>query len=369
MPPSEKDTLRTSTKLLIGVALLLTILGLLFIYSSSSVYALEKHSSSFYFLKKQTIFFSISCISFVVCALIPLNVWYEITPFLFGACFALTMLATFSPFSMHIHGSSRWLSFAGYGIQPSEFLKFSLLMYIGYFLKRNQRLSQSLIKSYLPLACLLGISSFLLLKQPDFGSIVTILSTSLIIFFVAEFNLRHLIIGSLAAIPLGVVLIYNKAYRLHRITVFLDPWSDRLGKGFQIVQSLIAIAAGNVSGLGIGHSRQKYFYLPMQHTDFIFSIIAEETGFIGSCLLIILYALFCYLGIRIINQLQNDFAFFTNLGFITLIIVQTTINLMVTTGLLPTKGLGLPFVSYGGSSLLVCFSMLGFLVSSVRHER
>ena len=172
----------------------------------------------------------------------------------------------------------------------------------------------------------------------------------------------------LVTVPAGIFLILTKTYRLNRILIFLNPWSDPLGRGFQIIQSLIAIGSGSLWGVGISNSKQKFFYLPMQHTDFIFPIIAEETGFIGSCIIILLYFLFCYFGLKIALQLENLFAFFTTLGFVILISLQAVINLMVTSGLLPTKGLGLPFISYGGTSLVCLFCMIGLIANFARQQ-
>jgi cell division protein FtsW len=189
------------------------------------------------------------------------------------------------------------------------------------------------------------------------------------LFFVAEFKLSHLLVTILCTIPVGIFLIFSKAYRLNRILIFLNPWMDPKGKGFQIIQSLIAIGSGKWWGVGISHSAQKFFYLPMQHTDFIFPIIAEETGFVGSLFIVGFFALFCFFGLRLALRLESSFAFFTTLGFIILINLQAVINLMVTTGLLPTKGMGLPFVSYGGSSLLSLFCMMGLISNFVRSQK
>jgi len=198
---------------------------------------------------------------------------------------------------------------------------------------------------------------------------MTILITSLTLFFIAEFNMMYLLGTVALALPAAIFLVFTKSYRLNRILIFLNPWSDPQGKGFQIIQSLIAIGTGSVWGLGISNSRQKYFYLPMQHTDFIFPIIAEETGFIGSCVIIALFMLFCFYGIRIVLKLTDTFAFFTSLGFIIFISLQAVINLMVSCALLPTKGLGLPFISYGGTALVCFFCMVGLIANFVRTQR
>ncbi len=213
------------------------------------------------------------------------------------------------------------------------------------------------------------ITAILLLYQPDFVKAVTLSITSTLMFFIAGCNLTHLgpTLGSL--VPVAGLLIYMKPYRVQRVLTFLNPWEDPQGAGFQIIQSLIAIGSGSVSGVGIAQSKQKFFYLPMQHTDFIFSIIAEETGFIGASALIGLYILFLYTGLRIARTLRDPFCYYTTIGYVVLTSLQALINLFVATGLMPTKGLGLPFISYGNSALLCNLIMLGLIINFVYNNR
>jgi len=182
-------------------------------------------------------------------------------------------------------------------------------------------------------------------------------------------HLKFLCATIIPVIPLTILLVFLKPYRLHRILTFLNPWEDRQGAGFQIIQSLIAIGSGKWLGVGIAQSKQKFFYLPMQHTDFIFSIIAEEVGFIGALFLILLYVLLFYTGFRIAWHIKDPFCQFTVLGFIILINLQAIINLCVTTGLLPTKGIGLPFVSYGNSSLMCMLAIVGIIINCAKNEK
>ena len=348
------------------IVLCLTTLGLIFIYSSSSVYALEKFGSSDFFLKKQFLFLAPALVGFLFFAIIPIHILKRYAPFLFIGSLCLTALTLFPFIGTKLHGSSRWIY--GASFQPSELLKFFLIIYIGFFLEKKQKRIRSFWHGYLPFLLILAATFFVLLKQPDFGSVVTIFVTAFVLLFVAEFKLWYLVITVLAALPAAVFLIFSKSYRLNRILIFLNPWQDPRGRGFQIIQSLIAIGSGSLWGVGISNSKQKFFYLPMQHTDFIFSIVAEETGFIGSCLVILLYFLFCYFGLKIALQLENLFAFFTTLGFVVMISLQAVINLMVTSGLLPTKGLGLPFISYGGTSLVCFFCMIGLIANFSRQQ-
>jgi cell division protein FtsW len=268
-----------------------------------------------------------------------------------------------------MHGANRWLNLGVISIQPSELLKIFLIMYMGYFLEKKQHRIKSFLYTYLPFLLVLGVSFALLLRQPDFGSVITLFSTALVLFFVAECNMRYLLTTALLACPAIVFLILSKSYRLSRILIFLNPWADPQGKGFQIIQSLIAIGNGKMWGVGIANSKQKFFYLPMQHTDFIFPIIAEEIGFFGSIALILLFVAFLFFGMRAVLLFRDGFSFFTSLGFMVLLTIQALINIMVSCGLLPTKGLGLPFISYGGTALIASWCMVGFIVNCARHTR
>ncbi|MCB9493620.1 MAG: putative lipid II flippase FtsW [Epsilonproteobacteria bacterium] len=347
-------------------ALFLVLVGFVFIYSASSVYALEKFGSAHYFLKKQSVYFCIGLISFVFCSRVPFGLIKRSTPLLFFAALVLTGLTLVPSLGAHCHGSSRWLNVFGFSFQPSEFLKVFFFMYIGFFLDRKYLHIRSFVQSYVPFIAILGVTFLLLLKQPDFGSVVTMFSTSIMIFFIARFQFAHLFVTLVASVPVLLYLIVSRSYRLHRILIFLNPWSDPRGRGFQIIQSLIAIGSGHIWGLGIANSKQKFFYLPMQHTDFIFSIIAEETGFAGSVILLLLYFVLCFSGLRLALQLKDPFQFFTTLGFVLFITLQAGINLMVASGMLPTKGLGLPFVSYGGTALIALCMMAGLITNFVR---
>jgi len=363
------NRLRSDLRLFLLVVVALNIIGLIFIYSASSIFAVEKFGSAHFFLKKQLFFLIPSLIGFFVFAAFPLDRLKRATPWLFLFALGLTCLTFVPSLGLRMHGSNRWLSVGGIGFQPSELLKLFLFLYMGYFLEKKKHYLKSFVYTYLPFLGILGISFIVLLKQPDFGSVVSIFATSLILFFVAECRMSYLFITALCACPLVVYLVLAKSYRLNRILIFLNPWSDPQGRGFQIIQSLIAIGSGHWWGVGISNSKQKFFYLPMQHTDFIFPIIAEETGFIGSLVLIALFMFFCFFGLRIALSLQSPFAFFSSLSFVVFITLQAVINLMVTAGLLPTKGLGLPFISYGGTALVCLWCMIGFMVNCVRLER
>jgi cell division protein FtsW len=360
---------KADLRIFLSIVMLLLLVGFVFVYSSSAVFALEKFGSAHYFLKKHAFYFGMGLCGFCIFAAVPLLWWCRLSPYLFLFSLGLTCLTFVPAFGLKMHGSNRWLSIGGISMQPSELLKLFLFMYLGFFLEKKQHGLKSFWRGYFPFLAILGIVSAVLLKQPDFGSVVTILSVAFGLFFVAQFRPVHLFYTVVLSLPAVAFLIMSKAYRMNRILIFLNPWSDPQGRGFQIIQSLIAIGSGQTWGLGVSNSKQKFFYLPMQHTDFIFSIIAEETGFVGAVSIVVMYALFCFYGLRLILRIDDMFTFFTSLGFILFISIQAAINLMVTTGVVPTKGLSLPFISYGGTALISLLCMIGFIVNAIRSIR
>jgi cell division protein FtsW len=350
------------------VVSILVVIGLVFIYSASSVYAGERFGIAHYYLKQHLIGLSVSVCAFGIIQAVPFAFIRVYTPALFLVSLLLTLLTVISPWGVHIHGSSRWLALASFSFQPSELLKIGLILYLAQVLsKRERRSVRSLGRDMFPVVVALILTCSILLQQPDFGLTVTLIATTFIVLFVANFHLYALFAALASMVPLLLALIVMRPYRLKRIITFLDPWSDQHGAGFQIIQSLIAIGSGRWAGVGIAHSKQKFFYLPMQHTDFIFSIIAEETGFIGSLFIITLFVLFLYYGIRIARNLPDRFSLYATTGFVVLISLQALINIAVATGLAPTKGIGLPFISYGNSALLANFIMLGLISAMVRE--
>jgi cell division protein FtsW len=368
MKPTN-STLRTDLRLFVLVSLILTLIGFVFIYSSSSAYAIAKcGGQGSYYVRRQFFGFLLGFIALCAVRWLPLNFLKRMSPLLFLGSLGLTALTMIPGFAVHIHGSSRWLSLAGIAFQPSEFLKVTLILYLAYLLEKREHQTMVLLRAYLPLFVIIGITSAILLKQPDFGLTVTLALTSCALIFISQRQLKPLWYSLVATLPLIGYLIIFKPYRLHRILTFLNPWADPQGAGFQIIQSLIAIGSGGLWGVGITHSKQKFFYLPMQHTDFIFSIIAEETGFIGASLLVTLFATLVYVGLRIARSMQQSFSLFACTGYVVLIGLQAFINLAVATGIAPTKGIGLPFVSYGNTALIANMMMIGIIMNCVASD-
>lgn len=347
----------------------LTLIGLVFIYSSSSVYALEKCGSAHYYVIKQLIGIVIGIIALFAATLIPLSVIQRLAPLFFIFALALTALTLIPGIGCFINGSRRWLIVKGFCFQPSELLKIASVLYLAFFLEKQQNNLRSFKSGYLPFLVIIMLTTVVTLPQPDFGQALTIALNGCLIFFIAQGNIYYLLYTTLPGIIGVALLIYLKPYRFKRILIFLNPWSDPQGAGFQIIQSLIAIGSGGIHGVGITGSKQKFFYLPMQHTDFIFSIISEETGFIGVALLLSLFVALLLCGYKLAFSMKNNFSQLATLGFTTLITLQTIINLYVTTGLAPTKGSGLPFISYGSSAMVCNLFMIGVIINCAYEER
>lgn len=365
---SKHDLLRRDYHFFLFTIALLMIIGLVFVYSASSVFALEKFGTPYYFLKKQIVGLSIGIAGLFTLQWCTPSLIKKLSPVAFLLSIIASALTLLPSFSHHIHGSSRWLSIAGFSLQPSELLKMVFIIYCAHVLSKK-KYKYSFIRGFLPvLVIVLLIPSIILLLEPDFGLTVTLFLTLLMMLFLANFHIRHILITIFSLMPLAFLLIITKPYRMQRIATFLNPWRDPKGSGFQIIQSLIAIGSGGFLGVGIAQSKQKFFYLPMQHTDFIFSIIAEETGFIGVVTIISLYSALLYYGIKIAQQLADPFSRLVILGFVVLINLQAVINIAVTVGLVPTKGIGLPFISYGNTALVCNLWMIGIIMVLVRSE-
>lgn len=362
----HKESLK-NLRYLIIISIALSIIGGIFIYSSSSVYALEKQSNALYFVYRQLIGMVLGIVLVVIIQFVPSSVLQRSTPLLMLSSLIVTLMTFIPGLTRHIHGASRWVSIGGLTFQPSELLKITLVMYVAHILSKKDWSQARLLFDYLPFSIIIGIPCLAILAQPDFGLTVTLVTTIFFMLFFASLRLQHLLTIIGIGAPIALALIILKSYRLQRILIFLNPWKDPLGSGFQIIQSLIAIGSGSYAGLGIGNSRQKFFYLPMQHTDFIFSVIAEETGFLGASILIFLYLGILLTGLRMALTIKNKFASLLIAGFCTMISLQALINIAVATGLVPTKGIGLPFVSYGNTSLVCSMVMIGIIINLVNE--
>ncbi|MDX2469624.1 MAG: putative lipid II flippase FtsW [SAR324 cluster bacterium] len=343
-------------------------IGTIMIYSSSAIYALKNWGNTSHFLIKQIFNLAIGLVALRISLKVDYKVYQKLVPFLMVSTFVLLLLILIPGIGTEVGNARRWIRIFGFGFQPSELLKFTLITWLASFLGRKKELLGLFSQSLLPVLTVLGVFFFLLLLQPDFGTAVLISITLLAMIFVAGARLSHLFLSLSGIGGLAFLLIISKSYRMRRITGFLDPWADPLDTGFQLIQSFIAFSTGGVFGLGLGNSRQKLFFLPEAHTDFILAILAEEAGLIGVIVVLGLLVTLMVKGFEIAGHCQEDFGKSLAFGITMLISLQSFLNFGVVMGLLPTKGIPLPFISYGGSSLVINMFMVGVLVNIARYN-
>jgi cell division protein FtsW len=265
-----------------------------------------------------------------------------------------------------VSGARRWFRFKFISFQPSELASLAMIIYMADFIARKGNLLGSFLKGFLPPIITLGAMLLLILVQPDLGTAISIAVVVFVMLFVSGMRSAYLLSLFWASLPALYVLIFSVPYRRMRILAFINPWLDPKGSGFQIIQSQLALGSGGIFGVGLGQSRQKLFYLPAAHTDFIFSIIGEELGLIGTLAVVALFIVFIYNGLKIIKNTLDKFGYFLALGLVLMITLKATINIGVSCGLLPTKGLPLPFISYGGSSFIFDMISVGILMNIAR---
>ncbi len=357
---------RQAQKLLI-VTTALVCIGIVMVYSSSSSYAYEKFNDSAYYLKRHILHFIIGLLLASVVVKLDYNQIRKYAKILLLAGI-IGLLLVFLPGIGHIAGGAkRWIKFWNIGFQPSEFAGLFLIIYLADILERKQAYIKNFFYGFMPPLTISGVMIALILLQPDLGSAVMLLAVSIIMLFVAGARVMHFLPFIVMFVPALYLLILKVPYRLKRVIGYLDPWGDAQGSGFQIIQSFLALGSGGVFGLGLGSSRQKLFYLPQGHTDFIFSVIGEELGLIGTLGIVILFSIFVLEGIRISINARNLFGKFLALGLTVSVGLKAAINIAVATGAIPTKGLPLPFISYGGSALVFNLVGVGLLLNIAKR--
>jgi cell division protein FtsW len=354
----------TYDRTLFAAAMLILVLGLVMIYSASAVIASQKAGidNPYHFLMRQCIWAVAGGVLMFTLMHIDINRLRDprVLYVLLGGLIAALIFVLFqSP----INGTHRWIVLPAFQVQPSEFAKPVIVLFLAVHLSRKEERINDLTGVLLPLLTILVIVAGLIVMQPDFGTAVTIFTVGAAMVFVAGVSWQRIAVFSVVAIPAAVALLVSAEYRRERLLSFLNPEADPLGKGFQAMQSLIAIGTGGVGGLGIGNGRQKLFFLPEPHTDFIFSIIGEELGFIGAFSLIAVFGVLVWRGLIVARRSSDRFAHYAALGLTLMIGIQMLINVSVALCLLPTKGLPLPLVSYGGSSLLASMIGIGILLN------
>ncbi|HKI97765.1 MAG TPA: putative lipid II flippase FtsW [bacterium] len=355
--------------ILLGSMALLVLGGLMMIYSASSPVSDRLHGSSLYLLRHHLVHLGLGLVGLWVAMRIPYQRWQQWAPYLLVGVFALLIVVLIPGIGYQVGGARRWLRLGALNFQPTELLKLVMIVYVASYLNRKPGMVAQFFRGVLPNFAVMGVFLALVILQPDFGTVVLIAMTLLLMIFVGGAKPGH-ILASLAGFGvIGAWLVASQSYRLRRIFAFLDPWGDPLNTGFQIVQSYLAFGNGGVFGVGLGDSRQKLFFLPDAHTDFIFSIVGEELGLIGVLAAMVLFAIFLWRGYRICLTTEDDFGRYLAYGITTLFTLQILLNLAVVMGMMPTKGLPLPFISYGGSSLLGTLFMTGVLLNIGRRPK
>ena len=346
------------------MAIALTCFGVVMVYSASSVMAAKRFHDGFFFLKRQSLFALIGFGIMFGTMRINYQFWRKLAvPVLLG-CIVLLVLVLIPGIGGSAGGASRWIKLpGGFNLQPSEVAKMALIMYMAYSLDRKQDKIRQLGPGFVSYMLILVVMLGLLLKQPDMGSALTLAAVAIIMLFAAGTRLVYIISIFLISLPFLYFLVVNVAYRKRRIMAFLDPWQDPQNSGFQIIQSWLALGTGGVFGQGLGEGKQKLFYLPEAHTDFILSVVGEELGFLGVIVIVGMFFLLVQRAMRIAVAAPDTFGRFLALGIAVLFGIEASVNMGVVTGLLPTKGLALPFISYGGSSLLISLFAVGILLN------
>ncbi len=350
---------------LAGSALALALLGAVMVASASITMADRVHGAPFYYLFRQLVYLGVGGCAAAVCLLVPLRAWEQASPLLLTFA-ALLLVAVLVPgVGYEVNGATRWLRFGVFNLQASEPARLLILMYLCSYVARRRDALESGFKGLLFPLVVVTAAGTLLMLQPDFGATAVLFVTAIGVLFVGGMRLGYLLLMGVAGLASLGLLVLTSEYRMRRLTAFLDPWADPWNSGFQLTQSLIAIARGEWFGVGLGGSVQKLFYLPEAHTDFVFAVFAEEFGLVGVFVMIALFAVLLWRAFAISAAAAGAgrvFAACLAFGLGTWIGVQTFINIAVNMGLLPTKGLTLPLVSYGGSSLLVTGAAIGLLL-------
>lgn len=366
---SKQKTKYAPDMLLTFSILALLIVGVVMVYSASAVWADYKFGDTFYFAKRQLLFAVTGIIAMFFIMNIPYLTWKRYAKPILFICFLLLIAVLIPGVGMVRGGARSWIGVGAFSIQPAEFMKLGLIIFLATYLASNQKYITSFKKGFLPSLLLVFVAFGLIMLQPDLGTGMVLVLTCLVMIFVAGARISHFVgLGVLGVIGfLG--LIISAPYRINRITAFLNPWEDPLGNGFQIIQSLYAIGPGGLMGMGLGQSLQKFFYLPEPHNDFIFAILAEELGFIGGTFVLLLFLVLLWRGIRISLAAPDTYGSLLGLGIIGMISLQVMINISVVIGLIPVTGITLPFLSYGGSSLTLTLCSIGIVLNISRYAR
>lgn len=352
---------------LLAVTLFLLVLGVVMVHSASSALSLKTFGDAYYFAKRQVLW---ACLGLVLMYLASRYDYHRLRRFAPGflvVSFALLVLVLIPGVGRNVNGSQAWIGIGSFGVQPSEFMKLALILFLAHYLADSGDRMRSFTRGFLPPLLLALTAVGLIMLEPDLGQSVVIMGVTVVLLFTAGANLQHLLLLFGAGVAGFAAMVAMAPYRMARITAFLNPWADPLGKGYQIIQSLYALGSGGLLGLGLGQSRQKYLYLPEPQTDFVYSIIGEELGFLGAAAVLVLLAVIVWRGLRTALYAPDEFGSLLAAGITGMIGIQALINIGVVTGSIPATGVTLPFISYGGSSLTLMLTSVGVLLNISRQ--
>ncbi|MEO2055289.1 MAG: putative lipid II flippase FtsW [Nitrospira sp.] len=362
----KREVFRQGDGGLVVIIMILLLLGIIMVYSASGILAEKLYQDSTHFLKKQFVWIGLGTLLFLVSSRLPLR-WLRawIIPML---CCIITLLGAVLLVGVKINGSQRWLQIGSMAFQSSEAAKLFTVIYLAHYIAKKGKRIRDFSDGLAPALAVIGVVAGLILVEPDFGTTAMIVLISFLLLFLGGASLLHLLpIGGLT-IPFFIYWVMKAPYRLQRVKTFLNPWQDPSSSGFQMIQSYVALGSGGLVGTGLGEGRQKFFFLPEPHTDFIFAVIGEELGLFGTVSILFLFVFLLWKGTRIALSLDDPFTRMLAIGTTLMMTLPALINMGVVTGLLPTKGLPLPFVSYGGSSLLVNSIAVGLLYNTSRFS-
>ncbi len=349
------------------LAVSLTCLGIVMVFSSSSIMAVRAHADSLYFLKRQGLFAMVGFGCLAAVMRFDYRHYQKLAVPLLAVCLLLLALVLIPGVGRKVGGAMRWLPLGAFSFQPAELTKLGLVIFMAYSLARKKERVKRFMSGFLPYMLLLTGLLALLLAQPDLGSALTMAVVAVMMLLVAGTRLVYLLGMAMVAAPCLYFLIMNVDYRRQRVLAFLNPWEDPSNSGFQIIQSWIAFGSGEAFGKGLGQSKQKLFYLPEAHTDFIFSVIGEELGFVGVIVIAAMFLLLVLRGFRAALQAPDEFGCYLAFGMSLLIGLEAFANMAVVMGMVPTKGLALPFLSYGGTSLVTSLIAIGIILNVSGH--
>lgn len=355
--------------LLLGVTLLLAFMGLVMVFSASAVMAGNRFHDSLFFLKRQMAWLALGFLVLHIVSRLDYTVWRKLALPILAVTAVLLILVLIPSLGLMIKGARRWLPLGPISVQPAEIVKLATVFYLAAFLAKGQDRVREFTSGLIPPLIVVGLLGGLILLQPDLGTVALIGLVTFGLLFLGGARISHLAGLVLVMVPLAAALVLRSSYRRQRLMTFLDPWADPSAAGFQVTQSFLAFGNGGLFGVGLGEGKQKLFFLPEAHTDFVLALVGEELGLIGTATLMALFGVLVFKGFQIAGRAREPFGRYLAMGITLLIAFQVLFNAGVATGLLPTKGLTLPFVSYGGSSVVMSLLGVGILLSISRDRQ